>query len=198
MSSIRGVLNVIRLLASDYMQNLDRRSDDWVTLTSVVSNNGSINEAASDKVVMSLYNISRENVVSTYASTKMGADSFAVVQPPLYIDLHIMFMANFSPKNYSDGLQAISMIISYFQQNPWFTQANAPDLGPEIDKITMEMSNLDTSELNHVMGMLGTKYLPSVFYKLRMLPFASMAMQARTYPVAGHGVNEGPGAGRSL
>ncbi|MEA3066482.1 MAG: hypothetical protein QOJ27_2943 [Sphingomonadales bacterium] len=106
-----------------------------------------------------------------------------------------MFMANFSAKNYPEGLEAISLVISFFQQNPCFTQSNAPDLGPEIDKITMEMSNLDASELNHVMGMLGTKYLPSVFYKLRMLPFASTAMQARTYPAAGNEVAEAPDGG---
>lgn len=144
---------------------------------------------------MTLYNISRENIVSTYTSTKAGVGGFAIVQPPIYIDLHVMFMANFSAKNYSEGLEAISLVISFFQQNPCFTHSNAPDLGPEIDKITMEMSNLDASELNHVMGVLGTKYLPSVFYKLRMLPFASKAMQARTYPAAGNEVAEAPDGG---
>jgi hypothetical protein len=177
------------------MQNFDRRPDDWVSLTSIASHNGSMNETASDKVVMVLYNISRENIVSTYATTKAGSDSFAVLQPPVYIDLHIMFMANFSSKNYLEGLEAISLIISFFQQNPYFTQANAPDFGPDIDKISMEMSNLDTSELNHVMGMLGTKYLPSVFYKLRMLPFGPTTMQRRTYPIRGGGIAEAPDRG---
>jgi hypothetical protein len=45
------------------------------------------------------------------------------------------------------------------------------------------------------MGMLGTKYLPCVFYKLRMLPFASTAMQARAYPVSGGGISETPQSG---
>jgi Pvc16 N-terminal domain len=196
MSSIRGVLSVIRTLVNEYMQNLDRRGDDWVTLTSVVYHDGSVNEATRDKVVMTLYNISRENIISTYSPTKAGGDSFAVVQPPIYVNLHLMFMANFAANNYLDGLAAISHIISFFQQNPWFNQTNAPDLGPEIDKITMEMSNLDVSELNHLMGVLGTKYMPSAFYKLRMLPFASTAMHARTYPVAGGGISETPQSGR--
>jgi hypothetical protein len=106
-----------------------------------------------------------------------------------------MFMANFSAKNYSDGLAAISYVISFFQQNPWFNQANAPDLGPEIDKISMEMANLDPVDINYVMSTLGTKYMPSVFYKLRLLPFASTAMSARTYPAAGGGISETPGGG---
>ncbi len=106
-----------------------------------------------------------------------------------------MFMANFSSNNYADGLSAISNIISYFQQNPWFNQSNAPDLGPQIDKITLEMSSLDPVEVNYVMGMLGTKYFPCVFYKLRMLPFGSTAMQARAYPVSGGGISEASGSG---
>lgn len=107
-----------------------------------------------------------------------------------------MFMANFSAKNYSDGLAAISYVISFFQQNPWFNQDNAPDLGPEIDKISMEMANLDPVDLNYVMSTLGTKYMPSVFYKLRLLSFASTAMQARAYPARGGKVSETPDAGK--
>jgi hypothetical protein len=198
MSSIRGVLEVIRRLANEYMQNLDRRGDDWVSLTSTVYHDGSVNDSTRDKVVMTLYNITRENIISSYSSAKAGADAYAIVQPPIYIDLHLVFMANFAAHNYSDGLSAISRIISFFQQNPWFTQANAPELPIEIDKITFEMSSLDPVEVNYVMGMLGTKYLPSVFYKLRMLPFASTAMRARTYPVAGGGISEEPDADASL
>ena len=195
MSSIRGVLGVIRTLVNEYMQNLDRRGDDWVTLTSIVYHDGSVNETTRDKVVMSLYNITRENVISTYAPARPGADSFAIVAPPIYVNLHVIFMANFAANNYLDGLAAISHIISFFQQNPWFNQANAPDLGPEIDKITMEMSNLDASELNHVMGVLGAKYLPSAFYKLRLLPFASTAMQAIAYPARSSKIFEAPDSG---
>jgi hypothetical protein len=190
MSSIRGVLGVIRALLNEYMQNLDRRSDDWVTLTSVVYHDGSINEETRDKVVMCLYNISRENVISTYKPTKAGVDSFAVIPPPVYINLNVMFMANFFAKSYIDGLAAISYVISFFQQNPWFNQDNAPDLGPEVEKISMEMANLDLVDINYVMSTLGTKYMPSVFYKLRLLSFASTAMQARAYPASGSNVSE--------
>jgi len=195
MSSIRGVLGVIRKLANEYMQNLDHRGDDWVVLTSTMYHDGSVNDSTKDKVVMTLYNITRENVMSSYSPTISGVDSLAIVQPPIYIDLHLMFMANFAAGNYSDGLAAISRIISFFQQNPWFTQDNAPDLGPEIGKVTLEMSSLDPIDVNYVMSMLGTKYMPSVFYKLRMIPFASTAMRARTYPVSGAGISETPQSG---
>ena len=34
---------------------------------------------------------------------------------------------------------------------------------------------------------LGTRYLPSAFYKMRMIPFVSAAMAGRSYPVTGAG-----------
>ncbi len=192
MANIRNVLEVIRKTSNEYLQNTDRRGDDWVVLSSVVDHDGSINDSTRDRVVMTLYNITRENVVSTYTPAKAGGDSFAIIRPPIYVNLQLMFMANFSDKNYLDGLAAISRIISFFQQNPSFNQANAPDLAPGVEKLTMDMENLSPVDVNYIMGMLGTKYLPSVFYKLRLLSFASTAMQARTYGVSGLGLVEAP------
>jgi len=189
---IKRALTVIQKLSNQYLQNLDRRGDDWVVLTNIVEHDGTINEHSRDKIVMAVYNITKENVISTYTPARPGGDSFAVVQPPIYIDVHLMFMANFTGKTYVDGLAAISRLISYFQQNPWFTQSNAPDLGPEINKITLELESLGAVEANCIMGMLGTKYLPSVYYKLRMLPFAAPAMQARTFPARGGTITETP------
>ncbi|MEJ2459795.1 MAG: hypothetical protein P8Y58_17310, partial [Novosphingobium sp.] len=62
---------------------------------------------------------------------------------------------------------------------------NAPTLTESIDKLTLEFENLSPVDVNYVMSMLGTRYLPSAFYKLRMLPFVSTAMGERAYPVRG-------------
>lgn len=196
---IRNALETVCGLANTYLENLDRRGDAWITLTSLVDHNGTLNQGARDKIVMCVYNITREVTISTYQQTtasgsKKGAvDSLTVVAPPLYIDVHLMFMANFTEKNYSDGLAALSRLIGYFQQNPFYSQDNAPGLDPAFDKITLEFENLSPVDVNYVMSMLGTRYLPSAFYKLRMIPFTSSAMQSRTYPVSGTGIAPPPG-----
>ncbi len=197
MDIIRNALDTICGLANAYLQNIDHRAEGWVVLTSLVDHDGSINPAARDKVVMSVYNLTRETSISTYQPTQSAGqrhkagDSLAVVSPPLYVDVHLMFMANFAERNYSDGLAMLSRVISYFQQNPVFTQANAPGLDPDIDKLTLDFDNLSPVDVNYVMSMLGTRYLPSAFYKLRMLPFTSLAMQARAYPVTGTALTGG-------
>ncbi|MBS0473206.1 MAG: DUF4255 domain-containing protein [Proteobacteria bacterium] len=185
MDAIRNVLEVISKSCNEYLQNLDRRPDDWVALSNLVDHQGKINEETRDKIVISLYSITHETVVSTYTAAQPGPGGYAIVQPPLYIDLHIIALANFIERSYADGLAAISRVVSYFQQNPVFSHANAPDLDPTVDKIQLEFTSLGPVDVNYVVGMLGAKYLPSVFYKLRLIPFVSNAMQARTYPARG-------------
>lgn len=193
MDLIRNALEVLQRQLNQYLENVDRRGDDWVTLTSLVDHNGALNQAAKDKIVMCIYNITRETTISTYQTTTAdrtitgNPNSLAIVNPPLYVDIHLMYMANFTEKNYADGLSAISRLIGFFQKNPVFNMTNCPSLSPEIYKLTLDLENLSPVDVNYIMSMLGTRYLPSAFYKLRMIPFVSQAMRGRAYAVAGTG-----------
>ena len=176
---LRTTLTTVVDLANTYLENLDRRGDAWVVLTSLVDRDGTPNPDARDKIVMAVHNLTRETAVSTYAPARGTVDGgYAVVSPPLYLDVHLVFVANFAQRNYPDGLAALSRLVGYFQQMPVFTPRDAPGLAPEVDKITLELENLDTADVRHVTDMLGSTYRPSVFYKLRMLPFTSQPMQA--------------------
>lgn len=194
---LSNVLQTICDLANVSLKNIDPRPDAWVTLTSLVDHDGSVNQSARDKIVMTVYNISREAFASSYQAASPllpGMDpkkGLSVVSPPLYLDVHLMFMANFAEKNYLDGLAALSRLISFFQQNGAFTKQNAPALAPAIDQITLDLEDMDPVDTNYIMGMLGTRYYPSVFYKLRLIPFASPAMLERTYPVTGERMSAG-------
>lgn len=192
MDILRNVLHTICNSSNEYLNNVSPRSDSWVILTSLVDHDGVLNPETRGKIVMAVYNITRESFASSYQPTPPfsagTASSLPVTSPPLYLDVHLMFMANFTEKTYPDGLAALSRLISYFQQTPVFTPQNAPDLPSQIDKLTLDFENLSPVDVNYVMSMLGTRYLPSAFYKLRMIPFESNAMQGRTYPVTGSGL----------
>lgn len=180
MSEIRGTLEQIRKRLNEFLWNASPRHDDWVILSDIVDQSGQPIQEAQEKVVMFLAGIQKEIAVSTYnPNVPIAGNRYAVVAPPLYIDLFILLYANFSGKNYKEGLSAIQRTITFFQQNLWFTHDNLPGLDPRIDKLTFEMTNLDPVGLNHLLGLAGAKYLPSVYYKLRMIPFESDAMQAQ-------------------
>ncbi len=186
MAIIDGTLELIRARLNDSLQNRDRRDEDWVSLSNIVDVDGKPFEGAVNRVVMCLINIADEKMISTYNAARRGKDGeFAQVPPPLYIDLYLAFVANFYNHQYRAGLAALSLTISYFQQNPWFTRDTLPPLDPAIDKINLEFVNLGPVDVNYVMGMLGIKYLPSVFYKLRLLPFTAGPMGAKILPVGG-------------
>lgn len=174
MTTIQTTLELIRRKLDDFLRKACPGNEDWVNLTSMVDHEGHAYERARDKVVMFLANIQHETNISTYNRLGPANDShLAIVNPPVYIDLFVLFYANFAGNKYSQGLVMISQIISFFQQNPWFTDGNLPGLDQNIGKLSLEMVNLDLADLHCLMGMLGVKYLPSVYYKLRLIPFTS-------------------------
>ncbi len=186
MSTILTTLELIRQKLNEFFKAADPRNEDWVILSNIVDQEGHPYEQAKDKVVMFLANIKHETIISTYNPTvPVSNNQYAIITPPLYIDLFVLFFANFSEKNYTEGLGVISQTLSFFQQNPWFTQENLPGLDPEIDKLTFEMVNLEMTDLNYLMGMIGAKYLPSVFYKVRVIPFRGAAIQGLSPAVKG-------------
>lgn len=180
MSDIRRTLEVVRDRLNEVLGTLDRRPEGMVVLANVVEPDGQPYEGAKDMLVMFLANVQREVTVSTYSRTTPVSDNkYAVIAPPLYIDLFVLFYANFYDKRYAEGLSVLTRTISFFQQNLWFTHENLPGLPPDIDKLTFELTNLELTDLNYLMGLVGVKYLPSVYYKVRMLPFVSDAMLAQ-------------------
>ena len=172
MAAIQTTLELIRRKLNESLHTPDPRYEDWVILSSIVGNEGHPYEQAKNKVVMFVANIQHETGTRNVNQVK---DHSAHVAPPLYIDLFVLFFANFSERDYTQGLMMISQTISFFQQNPWFTHENLPGLDPVIDKLTFEMVNLDLGDLHHLMDMAGANYLPSVYYKLRLIPFISDA-----------------------
>jgi hypothetical protein len=178
MGAIQTTLELIRQKLNEFFSNADPREEDWVILSNIIDHEGHQYEQAKDKVVMFLANIQHETTISTYnRAMPVKGDQYAIVAPPLYINLFVLFFANFYDRSYPEGLGMISRTISFFQQNPCFTHENLPGLDTIIDKLTFEMSNLDATGLNYLMGLTGTKYLPSAYYKVRMIPFSGPAIQ---------------------
>ena len=172
MSIMRTTLEIIRKKIDDTFQAADPIQDAWVILSNIVSQDGTSNPAAQNKVVMCVAHIQPETyITSTARPSTATSGSLAVIPPPLYINLWLLFYANFEGHSYGESLEMISRTIAFFQRNPVFTRENAPDLDPAIGKLTIELENLDAPSLNNMLTSMGAKYLPAVCYKLRMIPY---------------------------
>jgi hypothetical protein len=179
-------LEVLRGRLDAVFQVADPRSEEWVALTSPVDLDGRVSEHARNKMLMLLVGLQSERTAAGMPGPVAGTDDqFAMLAAPLRLNLFLLFVANFSEGNYPTGLGMLSRTIAFFQQNPVFTPDRLPGLPPEVEKIAIDFITLDLTQTNHLMGMLGLKYLPSALYRLRTLSFEGDAMLDTAPPVRG-------------
>lgn len=180
---IESTLSLIEKRLSEFFNSLDEsHGNNRAILCNMINQDGSVVQDTKDKVVMALTNIQYETVISTYKRSSPAAKGeFNLISPPLYINLFIMFTANFEGdrNKYGEALKFISYTISFFQQNSFFNKQNLPGLDPRITQLAFEMTNLDDQELSYLIGMFGAKYLPSVYYKVRLLPYQEGDVKAK-------------------
>lgn len=126
-----------------------------------------------NRLGMVLVNIEEErvNMAQTYEPVnKNGVLHF--LPPEVRLNLHVLIVANTNAtgSNYEEALKSLSAVIGFFQTNRYFTPAEYAKLPQGLEKLVVELETLDYEFQNHVWGTLGGKLLPSVLYRLRLLP----------------------------
>jgi len=164
---IDGALTFLQSSTSNFLNTNLPDSTYTVELSSMLSQDGKL-EFAGDAVALTLINVEEEFAVKDQNRrfVKPSGDIHNV-NPALHLNLYVLFSVHY--KVYSEGLKCLSGIIRYFQDNIHFTQANSPSLEEEIEWMTLELYTLNFEQINQLWGALGTKYRPSVIYKVRML-----------------------------
>jgi len=111
-----------------------------------------------------------------------GADGSTVrVSPTLRLQLMVLAAARHG--DYAESLRALSLIAAWGQAHPVIDRNTAPKLDPNIDRLTLEFVSLTITEQNELWSSLGTGYLPSLLYRIRVLGFVS-AIGQTTQPIA--------------
>lgn len=81
-----------------------------------------------------------------------GGERAVVGFPPIYLNLYLMFAGHFSGKNYPEALKFVSNTIAFFQGHPLFDHHNSPDLDRRIDKLVLDIENLNLKDLGALWG----------------------------------------------
>jgi hypothetical protein len=110
-------------------------------LSDFVQQDGTPPPQIENKLVLSLVNIERETALN--------------------LNLYLRVAANFGA-NYIESLQFLSAALEFFQERPVFT-------APGMERLNVQMINLTIQDLHSLWSISGSKYLPSAFYKLRMV-----------------------------
>jgi hypothetical protein len=160
-------------IAAQLNQSLRRTlqvGEDLVVLSHLVEQDGTVAQNVASKLVVSLVSIERDTLAHRPAGHG-GASPGRLAQrnEPIFLNLLVMFAANFAGTNYVEALKFISGTVAFFQGRPVLDHQNSPDLDPRIERLSMEIENLALSDLSNLWSVLSGKYLPSVLYRVRMV-----------------------------
>lgn len=173
----------LRLIVGELDSALQRQATgggSLAALTNLVDANGAAVPEAAEKIAVFIVSISRENVPTLSPRVlPSGGGKFAQQQKLLDLSLKIMCAANFSGSTYHEALKRISGTIEFFQRRPLFTPKDTPGLPAGIERLTMEIENIDAADLNHVWTIHGGRYLPSVLYRMRVLSLDAGRIEAQ-------------------
>jgi hypothetical protein len=124
--------------------------------------------AFNDALRLALVAVEEERAVREQLPERVLIDGRNVVlQPALKLNLVVVFAARLA--NYDDSLRYLSYVMTFFQAHPGFTPDEFPGLDPRIERLAPEMLSYGPEQLNQLWAYIGTKYLPSVAYRVRMV-----------------------------
>lgn len=177
---IRDALKHVVDLLNVYIQPIDPgNADDMVVLRNIALVDAFNDEQADplqNRIIASVVNVEQDSLLRNMPSTRVvrnaaGELSGETQEAPIILNLYVMFSANNS--NYENALFYLSAVIAFFQRQHIF-QAPAPAADsifqavPSFEKMIFDLYTMSFEEQNQLWGILGGKYIPSVFYKVRL------------------------------
>jgi hypothetical protein len=182
---IYSALNVIVVKINDYLKLKFSSNGNYLELSNLLDQDGSLATIDTNKIIATLVNIEKETAIGMNHQMRSNDNGkYTSMNPPVFINLYVLFTSVYTGKNYTEGLKFISSIIEYLQGVLVFDHSNTPQLSPKIDKLTFEIVNLDMQNLSQLWGAIGGKYMPSILYKVRMLSFDQEYIKAEPVSVS--------------
>ena len=172
-SHIAGQLN-------QYLKRSFDLNEDIVVISNILEQDGTVASNVDNKLVMFLINVEKDTTpLRPRNSHTTGLDRSVISYPPIYLNLYLMVAGHFNGNNYPEALKFLSNTISFFQRRPVFDHENTPDLDHRIEKLVLDIENLNIKDLSTLWSAITGKYLPSIIYKVRMVAFDSSDVRLR-------------------
>tara|TARA_B100000965_G_scaffold303641_1_gene262374 strand:+ start:5622 stop:6158 length:537 start_codon:yes stop_codon:yes gene_type:complete len=163
---INNVVLSISDRLNEFIKNKLSITEDKIVVSSLVDINKNLNQEVENKVSVFLLNI-EEDKISKNSQFQASPNQ----NPPIIVNIYIMFAAYFNNSNYLESLRYISLVIEFFQINNVFDSSNTPLISTGIDKLYVEISNVSIDEINRLWSNIGTNYVPSIAYKIKHLKY---------------------------
>jgi hypothetical protein len=176
------------LLLKNELQSYINFKDPSVNV--VIDNIGLLETSKGDtltsNVVITLVNVEEESALKNQPALKRPVGNIAIYQnPPIFLNLYILFTCNYSGDDYRLALRRLSFIIQFLQSKNSFS-ASSSVMGGSVDfsdpeiidlKFTMELYTLTFEQINHLWGSLGGRQVPFAMYKLRLVAITERVLR---------------------
>ena len=138
-----------------------------------------------ENIIITLVNVEEESTLKNQPALKRPFMGSAVYQnPPVYLNLYVLFTCNYTGSHYPLALKRLSYIIRFLQSKNSFSVSSSVAGGTvnldETDlvdlKFTLELYTLSFEQINHLWGSLGGRQMPFVMYKLRLVAITERAL----------------------
>lgn len=149
-------------------------------------------ETLTNNVVITLVNIEEESTLKNQPALRRPFinNKGTYQNPPVYINLYVLFVCNYSGNDYPLALKRLSYIIQFLQGKNSFSSSSSIfggslDLSNDVItqlRFTLELYTLTFEQINHLWGSLGGRQMPFVMYKLRLVAITE-GLPLREVPV---------------
>ncbi len=135
--------------------------------------NNTVANDLENKVVLTLVNLDEESTLkNNQAHSVTPSGSIDYHNPPIYLNLYLLFSANYT--NYATALIRQTQVMTFFQGKNTFTLASSSGspqtiLATSDISLTLDLMSLSFEEVNHLWGSLGGKQFPSIVYRGRLV-----------------------------
>ena len=175
---------------NQHLRNKLKVAEDKVFITSILNQDGSMANAEENVLLATLINVQEEKSIVNRRAVSESGGGFSKSNPPVSLNLFVLFSASFSGRLSVQGLRFLSLVVGFFQANKSFDGATSPGLDSRIQRLNFEIHNLNFMEQSNIWSAMGAKYMPSVLYKVRMLTVHEEHVTGELPMV--EGTNEGP------
>ncbi|MGH6784321.1 MAG: DUF4255 domain-containing protein, partial [Sphingomicrobium sp.] len=137
----------------------------------IIDNAHVLKDAANSKgAYISIVNVKEETALKNGEHYVRENNQVRYKEPPVYLNLYLLLSFEFD--DYGQSLLRLSQAVELFQSKRVFSAENdtpANQFPATLEKLVFDFVNLNFEELNHLWGVLGGAYYPSVLYKVRLV-----------------------------
>lgn len=168
----------LSFIAEQLSQNLQVEmgiSKSIVKLADLASTEDNSSMQEDSELIISMVNLTEESSLANRPSFQRQGTIRLQDKTPIHLNVHFLISTSLKGNQYKEGLSWISMVINYFHQNPVFS-TQWPYLPKGIDKMSIEIVNMNIESMSQLWTALGASYQPSVLYSVRIIMRRSDAL----------------------